>query len=134
VSLASAAQYAVFLGVVILLVKPVGGYLYRVFSHQKTLLDPLLEPVERLLHRAAGVDVTHELSGVEYALAFVLFCALLCSLASPERCCSTPSCGYRRSCREPSPSSPELGSLGVIHDENPTRLGNGPLSAYSETW
>jgi len=69
VSLASAAQYAVFLGVVILPVKPVGGYLYRVFSHQETLL----EPVECFLYRAAGVDVTHEMNGVEYALAFVLF-------------------------------------------------------------
>jgi len=72
-SLASAVQYAVFLGVVILLVKPVGGYPYRVFSHQKTLLDPLLEPIERLLYRAAGVDATHEMSGVEYTLAFLLF-------------------------------------------------------------
>jgi K+-transporting ATPase ATPase A chain len=62
-TLASAAQDAHFLAVVILLVKPVGGYLYRVFSHQKTFLDPLFKPVERLLYRLAGVEATQKMSG-----------------------------------------------------------------------
>jgi K+-transporting ATPase ATPase A chain len=81
-SLANAAQYVVFLGVVILFVKPVGGY--RVFTHQKALLDPVFNPLERLLDRVAGVDANHEMNGVEYALAFALFSLvgtlLLCAI------------------------------------------------------
>jgi K+-transporting ATPase ATPase A chain len=42
----SLLQYALFLLVVAVLVKPVGGYLARVFSREKTFLDPVLRPVE----------------------------------------------------------------------------------------
>src|SRR5271166_2194025 len=44
-------QYVAFLLAVTLLVKPVGRYMARVFSGEKTLLDPLLCPVERLIYR-----------------------------------------------------------------------------------
>ena len=66
-------QYAVFLLTVTLLVKPVGRYMARVFSREKTLLDPLLCPLERLLYRLTGVDPTSEMRWQEYARAFVVF-------------------------------------------------------------
>ena len=72
-SLANVVQYAVFLGIVILLVKPIGGYLQRVFAREKTFLDPLARPAERLVYRLAGIDVEQQMTGQQYAIAFVIF-------------------------------------------------------------
>ena len=66
-------QYAAFLLTVTLLVKPVGRYMARVFSGKKTLLDPLLCPLERLIYRLTGVKPQSEMGWQEYAYAFVLF-------------------------------------------------------------
>src|SRR5690242_10728117 len=71
-SLSSLVQYAVFLGVVVLLVKPVGIYLLRVFTGQKTLLDPALRPAERLIYRVTGIDADRQMNVRQYAVAFVL--------------------------------------------------------------
>jgi K+-transporting ATPase ATPase A chain len=69
----SLLQYLLFLLIVVLLVKPVGGYLARVFAGEKTLLDPVLRPVERLVYRVARVDPRREMRWKEYAICFVLF-------------------------------------------------------------
>ena len=66
-------QYAAFLLTVTLLVKPVGRYMARVFSGERTLLDPLLCPVERLIYRLTGVKPQAEMRWTEYAQAFVVF-------------------------------------------------------------
>ncbi len=66
-------QYGLFLAVVILLVKPVGLYLARVFEAEKTWLDPLLRPVESGIYRLAGVDPARGMDWKEYASSFVLF-------------------------------------------------------------
>ena len=58
---ASLAQYGAFLLIVALLVRPVGGYLARVFSGERTWLDPVLRPLERLIYRLAGVDAGAEM-------------------------------------------------------------------------
>ena len=42
-------QIAIYLAVVSLLVKPLGGYMARVYDGGRTLLDPVLRPLERLL-------------------------------------------------------------------------------------
>jgi K+-transporting ATPase ATPase A chain len=44
-------QIFVFLGLVFLVTKPLGVYMVRVFSREKTFMDPVLRPVERLLYR-----------------------------------------------------------------------------------
>ena len=72
-TLSSIAQYAFFLLIVLVLVKPVGGYLTRVFAGQKTWLDPALRPVERFIYALCGVDAEREMNGKEYALAFLFF-------------------------------------------------------------
>ncbi|HEX3232307.1 MAG TPA: potassium-transporting ATPase subunit KdpA, partial [Pyrinomonadaceae bacterium] len=69
--LASLAQYALFLLVVAVLVKPVGGYLARVFSGEKTFLDPALRPVEQLIYRLVRVDPQQEMDWKRYAVSFV---------------------------------------------------------------
>jgi K+-transporting ATPase ATPase A chain len=70
---ANLLQYVVFLLIVGLLVKPVGAYLARVFSGQRTWLDPVLAPLERGIYRLAGVDPTADMDWKRYALSFVGF-------------------------------------------------------------
>lgn len=53
-----------------------GRYLYRVMEGQKTLLTPLLQPVERLCYRLGGVDEHAEQSWQTYALALLAFTAV----------------------------------------------------------
>lgn len=66
-------QDGIFVLVVFLLVKPVGIYLKRVFAHERTFLDSVLEPVERLIYRLTGIASEREMSARHYAVAFVLF-------------------------------------------------------------
>ncbi|GFZ89403.1 potassium-transporting ATPase subunit KdpA [Dyella caseinilytica] len=66
-------QYGVFLLVLMALVKPVGGYLTRVFFQQTAPLDGVLGPVERALYRLCGVDPKREMGWKMYTLAFLLF-------------------------------------------------------------
>src|SRR6202521_3171257 len=72
-SAASLAQDSAFLLIVVLLVRPVGGYLARVFSGERTWLDPVLRPLERLIYRLAGVDAGAEMDWKHYAGCFVGF-------------------------------------------------------------
>jgi K+-transporting ATPase ATPase A chain len=69
----SAMQYVVFVAIVTALVKPLGGYMERVFSRQRTVLDRFCVPVERLIHHITAVDPKTEMTGKEYATCFVLF-------------------------------------------------------------
>jgi K+-transporting ATPase ATPase A chain len=73
VDIFSAIQYLLFLAIVTVLVKPLGGYMERVFSRKQTALDRLCLPVERLIYRLSGVDPDVEMTGKEYATCFVLF-------------------------------------------------------------
>lgn len=66
-------QYALFLLIIGLLVKPVGGYLGRVFAGEKTMLDPVLRPVERALYRVLGVSPKEEMAWPTYTGAFLAF-------------------------------------------------------------
>src|SRR5258707_3644838 len=72
-SLPNIAQYGLFLVVVLLLVKPLGGYMMRVFTGQKTFLDPVFVPVERTIYRLTGIDANRQMDAKHYTLAFVLF-------------------------------------------------------------
>src|SRR5579864_1892307 len=70
-SLSAAATYIVFITVVTALVRPLGGYLARVFAREPTGLDPVCGPIERLLYRVTGVEPTAEMSAGEYAFCFL---------------------------------------------------------------
>jgi potassium-transporting ATPase potassium-binding subunit len=69
----SAIQYVLFVVIVTALVKPLGGYMERVFSRQRTGVDRFCLPIERLIYRITLVDPTVEMTGKEYATCFVLF-------------------------------------------------------------
>jgi K+-transporting ATPase ATPase A chain len=66
-------QIAFYLLVIVLLTKPLGIFMTRVFSREKTFLDPVLRPVERIVYRLTGVDEKHEMRWTEYAIAMLLF-------------------------------------------------------------
>ena len=72
-SLPNLVQYAAFLIVIVLLVKPLGSYMARVFDGGKTRLDPLLRPVERLIYKLGSVDAAAEMNWKQYSLSFVWF-------------------------------------------------------------
>jgi K+-transporting ATPase ATPase A chain len=62
--------------VVLLITKPLGGFMARVFGGERTWLDPVMRPVERILYKLTGVDESHEMDWKEYALALLLFSAV----------------------------------------------------------
>ena len=66
-------QIAFFLLLVFLVTRPMGVLMARVFSREKTFLDPVLRPLERLLYRVTAVDENHEMRWTEYAISMLLF-------------------------------------------------------------
>src|SRR5215472_7715274 len=69
-------QVALYVLLVFAITKPLGLHLYRVFSGERTLLDPLLRPAERLLYRLTGVNPDTEQSWKGYAFALLTFSAV----------------------------------------------------------
>jgi K+-transporting ATPase ATPase A chain len=69
-------QIAVFVLVLFAVTKPIGAFMARVFSGEKTFLDPVMRPIERLMYRATGVDEKHEMRWTEYAVSVLLFSAI----------------------------------------------------------
>jgi K+-transporting ATPase ATPase A chain len=66
-------QIALFCVVVTLLVKPLGGYMTRVFNGERTFLSPILRPFERALYRLCGIKETDEQHWVIYGFAMLAF-------------------------------------------------------------
>ncbi|HXT25122.1 MAG TPA: potassium-transporting ATPase subunit KdpA [Candidatus Eisenbacteria bacterium] len=66
-------QIGLFLFVIFLVTKPLGVFMTRVFSREKTFLDPVLRPIEKLVYRLTGVDEKREMRWTEYAVAMLLF-------------------------------------------------------------
>jgi len=66
-------QILFFLIALVLITPLVGAYLARVFTRQRTFLDPILGPVERLIYRLTGVDEHRGMRWTEYAGALLLF-------------------------------------------------------------
>lgn len=66
-------QVALFCAIVIALVKPLGRYMTRVMAGERTILSPVLRPVERLLYAGAGVDERQEQHWLTYMVAMLAF-------------------------------------------------------------
>ncbi|MGA8432230.1 MAG: potassium-transporting ATPase subunit KdpA [Candidatus Sulfotelmatobacter sp.] len=69
-------QISFFLALVFAVTKPLGVFMARVFSGERTFLDPALRPVERVLYRLTGVDEKYEMRWTEYATSILLFSAV----------------------------------------------------------
>src|SRR2546423_7093921 len=66
-------QILLFLALVLLVTKPVGIFMTRVFNRERTFMDPVLRPIERLVYRVTGVDEEYEMRWTEYAISMLLF-------------------------------------------------------------
>ena len=66
-------QILIFCALVIALVKPLGWYMTRVFSGERTFLSPVLRPVEVALYWLSGVDEKREQHWLAYAVGMLLF-------------------------------------------------------------
>src|SRR3979490_208877 len=66
-------QILLFLALIFLVTKPMGVFMARVFSRERTFMDPVLRPIERALYRVTGVDEKHEMRWTEYAVSMLLF-------------------------------------------------------------
>ncbi len=77
-------QIVVFLALILAVTKPLGVFMARVFNREKTFLDPVARPIERLLYRMTGVDENHEMRWTEYAVAMLLFSVRFHAGAVPD--------------------------------------------------
>src|SRR5579864_2007729 len=66
-------QISIFLALIFAVTKPLGVFMARVFNRERTFLDPVARPTERLLYRMTGVDENHEMRWTEYAVAMLMF-------------------------------------------------------------
>ena len=66
-------QIAALFAIIILLVKPLGAYMARVYQGEKNLLSPVMRPLERLVYRVSGIDEGKETGWKQYAFSFLLF-------------------------------------------------------------
>jgi K+-transporting ATPase ATPase A chain len=69
-------QILFFLLVILLITKPLGGFMTRVFNRERTFLDPVLRPLERLIYRLTGVEEHDEMPWTEYGIAMLMFSAV----------------------------------------------------------
>jgi K+-transporting ATPase ATPase A chain len=69
-------QIVVFLIAILAVTPLLGRYMTRVFNRDRTWLDPVLRPIERVIYRTTGVDEMHEMRWTEYAFAMLAFSAV----------------------------------------------------------
>jgi len=66
-------QLIFYFGTLLLLTKPLGAYMAKVYQGERLFLDPVLGPVERFLYRLSGIDPRSEMTWKTYAVAMLLF-------------------------------------------------------------
>jgi K+-transporting ATPase ATPase A chain len=66
-------QIALYLLVLLLLVKPTGAYMARVYQGERTFMSPAVGPVERLIYRVTGLSPDEEMDWKTYAVAMLFF-------------------------------------------------------------
>jgi len=66
-------QLGIFCLLVLLLTVPLGRFIKHVFSDERTLLDPILRPAERIIYRVCRINPAAEMGWAEYAIAMLMF-------------------------------------------------------------
>ena len=69
-------QILFFFLVILAITKPLGVFMAHVFNRDKTFLDPVLRPIERLIYKLTRVDEKREMRWTEYAVSMLLFSAV----------------------------------------------------------
>ena len=67
------AQILIFFGIVLVITKPVGTFMYRVFEGERTFLHPVFGPLERLIYWLSGIDDDVEQSWIGYSASMISF-------------------------------------------------------------
>ena len=73
VTVNSVVQVLLYLVIVLLITKPMGLYLTKIFAGERTWLSPVFVPVEHLFYRLAGVHPEEEQKWTGYVIAMLLF-------------------------------------------------------------
>src|SRR5258708_33664128 len=66
-------QILIFFLIILAVTKPLGVFMAHVFNREKTFLDPVLRPIERLIYKLTRVDESREMRWTEYAVTMLLF-------------------------------------------------------------
>ncbi len=66
-------QLGLFFLVLLLLVKPLGDYMARIYQGERVFLTPVFNPIEKLVYRAIGQKSDEEMDWKTYAIAMLLF-------------------------------------------------------------
>ncbi|MDX6404901.1 MAG: potassium-transporting ATPase potassium-binding subunit [Blastocatellia bacterium] len=66
-------QILLFFALILAVTKPLGVFMAHVFNREKTFLDPVLRPMERLIYKLTRVDEKREMRWTEYAGSMLLF-------------------------------------------------------------
>jgi K+-transporting ATPase ATPase A chain len=66
-------QILLYFAVIVLCTKPMGAYMARVFTGEKTLLSPVLQPIERLFYKLFGVKEDEDMKWTTYSFAMLMF-------------------------------------------------------------
>jgi K+-transporting ATPase ATPase A chain len=73
VTLNGVVQVLLYLVIVLLITRPMGLYLTKVFAGEHTWLSPVLVPVERILYKLSGVKAEEEYGWKRYVIDMLLF-------------------------------------------------------------
>jgi K+-transporting ATPase ATPase A chain len=66
-------QLALFFGIILVLTKPMGRYMARVFQGERSLLTPVLRPVERVFYKLFGVKEDEDMKWTTYSFSLLMF-------------------------------------------------------------
>ena len=66
-------QILFFFGIILLITKPLGAYMAKVYEGEKTFLSPILRPLEKLIYRLCAVREEDDMRWTTYAIAMLLF-------------------------------------------------------------
>jgi K+-transporting ATPase ATPase A chain len=73
ISMSESLQVLLYFGLLVLCVAPLGGFMAKVYTGQRTWLSPVMAPVERGIYALGRVDDEAEMDWREYAGALILF-------------------------------------------------------------
>jgi len=66
-------MFALFLVILLLLALPLGKYMAKVFTQEKTLFDVVFKPIEKLIYRITGVKEKEEMNWKQYVVGLLIF-------------------------------------------------------------
>jgi K+-transporting ATPase ATPase A chain len=72
-TISSWLQLFLYVVVLLLLAKPLGAFMARLYEGERTFLHPILHPIERLIYRIIGTNPESEMGWKTYAVAMLLF-------------------------------------------------------------